>query len=214
MSQAPVTQQRARFTVKTPTGMEVQLLASREKKYYEEARDKYFSEYAFTMANDHRSLDRLLLLEVQMFRAQWMLAAGADYDAVDLEPAEEKALRAAIKDLNNQINELQRELGLTKAQRDKDAQADNVGAYLMKLKLAAKEHGIRRDRQVAKAIELSMELFAMAGAYSRSNDTERKKLGFESAEDIVTWVLDYMQPEFDEVDKAYRKNQKMWVREL
>lgn len=206
--------QRARHRVKSVTGMEIDLLHQREKKFYEQARDKYLNDFKFTAESDYRALDRLLLLETQMYRAQWMLAAGHDYDGVDLEPAETKALRAAEKDINAQITQIQKDLGLTKAQRDADAQADSVGAYIMKLKQAAREHGIRRDRQVAKAIELTMELFAMAGAYSRSNENERKKLGIESAEDIVTWILEYMQPEFDEVDKAYRKNQKMWVREL
>lgn len=203
-----------RFKVKSLTGQEIALLSKVEKVYYEEARDKYLKEFAFTVASDLRHLDRLLLLEVQMYRAQWWLSAGCDYQYVDLEPAEEIACRRTVKEVAAQIQEIQKDLGLTKATRDKDA-ADSVGAYITKLKLAAKQHGIKRERELGRALELTHELFALCGAYQRSNENERRKLGFESSDDIITWVTDYMAPEFRAIDEYFRANeQRFWVREL
>lgn len=205
---------RRSYPVQTIAGHPIELMHVREKKFYEQARDKYLSENVFSAASDKRGVDRLLLFETQVYRWQWMLAAGKDYDDVQLEPAEEVALRRSIKETEVMISQLQNDLGLTKVQRDKAGSAESVAEYLTNLKLRAKEHGVRRDKQVAKAIELINEVIAIAGSYKRSNDNERRKLGFETAEDIVDWILEVAQPRYDEVDKAYRENQKMWIRTL
>lgn len=204
----------SRHKVKNLTGQEIQLLSKVEKSYYEEARDKYLSEFTFTVASDLRSLDRLLLLEIQMYRAQWYLAAHSDYEGVDLEPAEEVSLRRTVKEAAAQIQEVQKDLGLVKAQRDKD-QADSVGAYITQLKLAAKQHGVKRERELGRALELTHELFSLCGAYQRANENERRKLGFDSADDIVEWVMGYMREEFNAVDEHFRANeQRFWVRDM
>jgi hypothetical protein len=203
-----------RWKVKNLVGQEIYLLSKMEQTFYVEARDKYLAEFAFTVASDLRGLDRLLMLEVQMYRAQWFLSAGCDYQYVDLDPAEEVACRRTVKECAAQIQEIQKDLGLTKAIRDKDA-ADSVGAYITKLKLAAKQHGIKRERELGRALELTHELFALCGAFQRSNEHERRKLGFDSAEDIVTWVMEYMAPEFNAIDEYFREHeQRFWVREL
>lgn len=209
-----VRNRRPRFKVSTVTGGEVELLHEREKKYYEEARDRYTKDFTFTVASDLRALDRLLLLEVQMHRAQWFLAAGMDYELVDLDPREETDLRRTVKEAVAQIAEIQRDLALTKKQRDAE-QVDSVGAYLTRLRLAAKQHGIKREKELGKALELTHELFALCGAYQRGNAEERRKLGFENADLIVDWVMSYMQPEFQAVDDHFRANeQRFWIREM
>lgn len=214
MSQASVGTRRPRHKVTTVTGQEIELLHQREKTFYETARDKYTAEFSFTIASDLRALDRLLLLETQMYRTQWYLAAGMDYDAVDLDPKDEVALQRTVKEVVNQIGEIQRDLGLTKAQRDKDSH-ESVGAYLVDLKIRAKEHGVKREKELGKALELVHELFGLCGAYQRSNDHERKKMGFDSADDLIEWVTGYMQPEFKQIDDYFRENQqKFWVRKL
>lgn len=213
-SEPQVRNRRPRFKVTTVTGGEVELLHEREKKYYEEARDRYTTDFTFTVSSDLRSLDRLLLLEVQMHRAQWFLAAGMDYQLVDLDAREETDLRRTVKEAVTQIAEIQRDLGLTKKQRDAE-QVDSIGAYLTKLRLAAKQHGVKREKELGKALELTHELFALCGAYQRGNADERKKLGFENGDMIVDWVMTYMQPEFQAVDDYFREHQqRFWVREM
>lgn len=206
-----VVQGRRRPKVKTLGGVDIELMHSREKDLYEHARDKYLSEYSFTMANDLRTLDRLLLMEVQIARIQWWTAAGRDYDDVDLEPKDEVELRRSQKELAAQIIELQNTLGLTKSQREKQT-VDSVGGYIQQLQVAAKEHGINRERQLGKALELTKELFALKGAFLRSNETERRKLGFEGPMDIITWIDEYMEPQFNEIDEYFRANQARFYR--
>lgn len=203
---------RVQQTVKTITGHDLELQTDKEKKYYEEARDKYLSENKFTAASDLRALDRLLLLEVQMFRCQWQIAAGVDYDLNFLTTQQEKDLHRLTKELGPMISTVQNDLGLTKAQRDKD-QHESIGAYINDLKVRAKAFGVMREKQLGKALEWTKELFSIAGAYQRANDAERKKLGFESAEDIVEWILTVFKPEFDSVDEYFREHdQKNWIR--
>lgn len=195
-------------------GQVLDLQTADEKKYYESARDKYLSENKFTHASDLRGLDRLLLLEVQVQRWQWQLAAGVDYDLNFLDAREEAALQKSLKETSAMISNIQMDLGLTKLQRDKE-QADSVGAYLVQLKQRAKEMGVMREKQLGKALELTKELFNLVGAYQRSNEAERRKLGFESPEDILDWVTEVMKPSFDEVDEHFRKNQqRFWIRNV
>ena len=209
-----ITERPVRRQVKTVDGSEIELLHAREVDFYEAARDRYLADFKFGLASDLRSLDRLLLLETQMYRCQWQLSAVTDYQGVDLDVTEETLLRRAIKELGTQISEAQKDLGLTKVQRDK-AQEDSVGAYLTNLKVRAKEHGIKREREVSKAIELSKELFSLVGAFRRANAEERRKLGIEDADQILTWVWEYMRPEFDHIDELYRAGQqKFWIRSI
>lgn len=150
----------------------MELQTDKEKKFYEDARDKYLSENKFTAASDMRALDRLLLMEVQMFRWQWQLAAGVNYELEFLDAAEEAAIRRSVRETAPLISAVQNDLGLTKAQRDAD-QHESVGKYITQLKIAAKEFGVMREKQLGKAIELTKELFNVAGAYKRSNEIGR-----------------------------------------
>lgn len=205
---------RGLYVVQTLSGHPLELQTAQEKGFYEEARDRYTTENAFTAASDKRSLDRLLFFETQMFRWTWQLSLGMDYDYQYLDAAEETRLRRSVKETAPLISQLQNDLGLTKSARDK-AKAESVGEYLTLLQQAAKEHGIRREKQLGKALELTKELFNVAGTYKRSNAKERAKLGFESPEDVIDWVLEVMKPEFDAVDDHFRTHQqKFWLRKL
>jgi Skp family chaperone for outer membrane proteins len=154
------------------------------------------------------------LLEVQMFRCQWQVAAGVDYELNFLTAQQEKDLQRMLKELSPMISTLQNDLGLTKAQRDKD-QHESIGSYINDLKVRAKAFGVMREKQLGKALELMKDTFSVAGAYKRSNEHERKKLGFESAEDVIDFILETVKPQFDEVDEYFRENdQKFWIRRL
>ncbi|KRB80136.1 hypothetical protein ASE01_01140 [Nocardioides sp. Root190] len=205
-----------KIEVTSVTGQKIQFLHKSEKDYYEQAKQKYLDECSFTHANDLRTVDRLLNLEVQCQRYQWYTLAGIHYDATLIEPKAEVEYRRAIKDMQTQIAELQKSLGVTKAEREASTQrADSVGAYITELVQRAKDFGVMRETD--KAMELANQLFAMAGAYKRSNENERRKIGLENPETIVDWITDVMQPEYEEIDHHFKKNedgQKYWIRRL
>lgn len=198
------------FKVKTLAGQQLELQHASEKKFYEDAQKKYTTENKFDVASDLRSLDRLVFLETLMHRWQTWLGSGRDYEGY-LAPSQEEQIRKSIKETSTLISQLQADLGLTKSQREKD-QFESVGAYIVKLQQAAKAHGIRREKELATAIDLCKQLFSLVGSYRRANENERQKLDIENAEQILDWIQNYMQPEFDAVDQHFRTHeQKFWV---
>lgn len=205
------------WVVTTNTGLNFTFLTQEERDLYAHALGYYRKQNVFTHESDQRTLERLVFLEVMIFRYQSWLAVMRAYDTVvprALDPKDVTDIQRQLKDLHAMVSSVQTDLGLTRSQREKE-QHDSVGSYITQLKQAAREHGIRRDKQTAKAIELFMTLKSLCGAYRRSDDAERKKMDLESAEDIVNWVLDVAAPQFDEIDSHYRaNNQKMWLRKL
>ena len=199
--------------VKTVSGFEIEVMGRYEAKYFRDQMTKYLAENKFTAVTDLADLDRLLFLELMIFRWTGWLASGKDYDGI-LAPSQEDQIRKNIKEVGPQISTIKQDLGLTKSQRDKEA-FESVGQYLVDLKARAKEHGVRREKQLTTAICLVKELFSLIGTYDRSNELERTKIGLESPEDILDWIRNHMKPEFDEVDAYFRANQqKFWVRKV
>lgn len=195
-------------------GQNLNLLNQDEADFYNEARDKYMAQNVFTQASDLRAVDRLVLFETMMSRAQFYLASGCDYTGHNLVLAEQEACRKTIKETQLLVSSIQNELGLTKDARDRD-QADSVGSYITKLQLAAKAHGVMRERQAGHAIEMLKEIFSMAGSYLRANNAERMKIGYDSPEDVIRIIWEVHKPNFDEIDKEYRATtQRFFIRDL
>lgn len=200
-------------TVKTVSGFEIEVMGVNEARYYVDQMAKYLNENAFTAVTDLADLDRLLFLELLIFRWTGWLSSGKDYDGY-LTQSQEDQVRKNIKEVGPQISTIKNDLGLTKSQRDKEA-FESVGQYINDLKARAKEHGVRREKQLTTGIALTKELFSLISTYDRSNALERTKIGLESPEDILDWVRGHMMPTFNEVDEYFRKNQqRTWVRKL
>lgn len=195
-------------------GQEIHVQGNEEAKFYKAQRDRYLVENAFTMQSDLADLDRLLFLELLDFRWRTWLASGKDYDGGWLTPGQEEQVRKNLKDNSPLISQVKADLGLTKSARDKE-KAESVGAYLTELKARAKEHGVRREKQLTVALCLMNELFSLVGTYDRSNQLERSKIGLDTPDDILDWIRDIMKPRYEEVDAHFRANsQKFWVGKL
>jgi len=198
------------FKVTTLDTSSLELQHEAERKFYVTAQKKYVTDNKFDVASDLRALDRLIFLETMMHRWTSWLASGQDYDGL-ITPQQEEQIRKNIKETGPLISSIQNDLGLTKSQREKD-QFESVGAYINKLQIAAKAHGIRREKQLTRSLDLINQLFSMVGAYRRSTDTEKKKLGIESPDQILEWIDVHMRAEYDEVDAYFREHdQKAWV---
>ena len=200
--------------VQTLTAQAINLQSRDEADFYREAQQRYTADNRFTIASDMRSLDRLIFYETLSFRWTTQLASGRDYDDTILTPQEEDTLRKNLRETAPLISSIQNDLGLTKAAREKE-NMDSPAAYINRLKLAAKEHGVRREKQLGKALELTKELFSLAGAYHRASESERRKLEIENADVIVEYILTVMKPQFDDIDDYFREHQqKFWLRNI
>jgi len=195
-------------------GTVITLLTQAEADFYLQAQQKYLAENTFTVASDLRAIDRLVLFETMVSRAQSFLASGYRYDGHTIGPSEETDLRRMLKETSALIQQIQEGLGLTKEARERD-QADSVAGYIKTLQLAARAHGVKRERELGKALEILHEIFGMCGAYLRANTVERAKLGYDEPEDLLRIILEVHKPEFDLVDKHFRDHeQRFFVRDL
>lgn len=200
--------------VQTLAGQTIQVQGSGERDFYVNQQQKYMAENTFTAITDLQDLDRLLFLELLVHRATCWLASGQNYHGELLSPSEEADCRKVIKENAPLISTIKNDLTLTKSQRDKE-QFESVGKYLTDLKARAREHGIKREKELGKMLALGKELFSIVGTFDRADEVERQKLGLESTDDIVDWVRTVMKPEFDRIDDYFRTHQqKFWVRQI
>jgi hypothetical protein len=196
--------------VATPSGQYIEVLGDAERDFYEGQRKAYMTQNLFTNTSDLLDLDRLLFLELLIYRASSWIGSGSDYDGLPISDQQEVAQRRSLKETSSLISVIRNDLGLTKSQRDKDAYS-SVGTYITQLKQRAKEFGVHRQKQLATGITLNKQLFAILGAYDRSDEVERKKIGFENADEILDWIRTVMIPEFDAVDAYFVEHtQKYW----
>lgn len=194
------------------SGESLQVMTEVEARWFTANRDKYLTETKFTDVTDLQDMDRLLCLELLMFRWNQHLAAGRDYEG---NLVDDDLLRKQVKEQSEAITKLKQSLGLDKKTRDAALNEGNFNAWFMDVKRRAKLFGIHRENQLNKALGLINELSANIGAFDRSDAEERRKIGFETEVDIVAWIRDSMLPDFRAVDEYFIEHeQKLWKRDL
>lgn len=197
------------FSVKSPTGSDVNLQTEAESRYYEKQRDKYLKDNRFTNVSDFQDLDRLLTLEVMVHRWSTWLTQGFDYLASRVN---EKELKDSIKEYSTEIRLLKQALGIDRVNREKD-KGETLGDYLQVLLLRAKEFGYQRNAEYEKSVTLMWELINMIQTYDRCDEQERRELDL-SHESIIEWIRTRMMKDWDEMIAAFRKNQRAWIHDV
>lgn len=197
------------YTVESPSGSTIALQNESEANYYERQRDKYLSDNRFTNVSDIEDLARLLTLEVMVHRWSNWLTQGFDYLASRINETE---LKTNIKEYSTEIRLVKASLGIDRAQREKD-KGETVGDYITTLLERAKEFGVHRDEQYAKAVTFLWELISQINTHDRCDPQERRELDL-SAESIIDWVRTTVIPEWDDLDKSFRVNQRVWIAQL
>lgn len=204
--------ERQEFEVELCSGEQLTVQTVVEAHWFTVAKDKYLQETRFTENTDLQDLDRLLCLELVMFRWNQHLAKGHDYQG---NVVDDDLLRRQIKDQSQAITLVKQSLGLDKKSRDAAMSEGNFAVWIADLKRRAKIFGIHREQQLQKALVLINELSAIVRAYDRGDAEERRKLGFETNEDIVSWVRESMMPAYHQIDEHFRANeQRYWKRDM
>ncbi len=199
------------FHVSLVSGETLNVLSSGEVRWFVESRDNYMAQTKFSETTDLRDLDRLLVMELMVFRLSQHMAQGKDYDGFEIDDA---LIRRNLRELSEQINRTKDAMGLTKKARNDAANEGDTATYLSNLRARAKIFGIHRENQLTRALVLINELASIVGAFDRSDEEERERLGFRDEKEIILWVRERMLPEFKEVDEHFRANeQRYWIRE-
>lgn len=195
--------------VTCPSGATIKVLSDGEKEYYEQIATRYQADNIFQNITDYQELDRLLIMELMVYRWSQWLSEERDY-AGELVNVDE--IRKNIIENSKEIRLVKKALGLDKATRDKES-AESVGEFIHQLKLRAKEFGIMRNEQAVSAITMWKELIGIITFYHNSTPEERKEFN-RTSDDIMQWILDQNE-QFEKIDEEFRAgSQQFWIREL
>lgn len=196
------------LSVKLPSGAEFKVLTPSEVEYVNDRVHQYQRTFKWDNISDVQDVDRIVIMELFVYRWGSFLAMGKDYYDDDVD---EQALRKSINDWSGELRLVKKSLGMDKATRDKDSGDDSVPAYLERLRLRAKEFGINRNKMMDKGLVLSQQVIALATLYKNCDQQERLEQRC-TAEDVCNWLLEVYIPEFQVVDSDFRKtSQTLWI---
>lgn len=171
---------------------------------------RYMTDNKFTNISDLQDVDRMLVEELLCFRWGIWISRQRDYWGDPVDPNE---LQKALKEHSAELRQLKKMLGIDKVARDKERGDESLTAYLINLRQRAKQFGVMRDNQTAKAIELFQQASSLVTFHFNCTPEERKE-NHITADDFIEWFRDVAIPEFEEVDRHFREtNQKMWITE-
>lgn len=182
-----------------------------EVDYITERAALYLSQNHFPNISDLQDVDRMLILELMVFRWGSWLSREKNWwgDAVD-----DDKLQKSLNAYSTELRQLKKQLGLDKATRDKEKGEDSVAAYLQNLQIRAREFGIMRESQLAKCIELFQQLQALVTLHRNSDETERREM-HTTQDDLFEWLTTVAFPEFNIIDAHFREHsQKAWIRSV
>lgn len=195
--------------VETPSGATLNLMALEEQAYYSQRKTQYLTHNHFTNVSDLQDVDRLLTLEVMVYRWSVWLTRGFDYV---MSRVDEHALKTNIKEYSTEIRLLKQSLGLDKVTRERD-KGESVGDYLENLKRRARQFGIHRNKQYEVTVTMMARLRTMVTTFDRSDDEEREELDLSEAS-IIEFIRESIIAPFDQIDDDFREEQKIWIKEL
>lgn len=207
--QEPVHEDEYR-ALKLPSGATFYVY-SQEVKYLQERVKRYQSDNKFVNISDLQDIDRMMILELLIWRYGTWVTQQRDYWG---DPVDETGIGKHIKDLSNELRAIKQSLGIDKVSRDKQKGEESALSYLQNLRIRAREFGVMRESQLNKALELFNEAKALVVLHYNSDEDERRELHVQ-AKDILEWFRDKAIPEYDRIDDHFRQNsQKFWVREM
>jgi hypothetical protein len=196
-------------TVQTVSGEEMTVQTAAEERWYSNTKQSYLEQLRFTETTDLRDLDRVLLMELLIFRWGQHLAAGADYQGFEVD---EDKMRMQLRQFSEQLNKTKESMGLAKRARDAATAEGNFAVMVSDLKMRAAKFGMHRQKQLQEALVLMNELSAIVGAYDRADTEEREKIGFENEAEIMKWIRATMLPEYKALDEHFRTHeQSLWT---
>lgn len=182
-----------------------------EVDYLTDMAARYLADNHFTNIADLQDVDRMLIMELMVFRWGTWLSRGMDYDRRDIDA---DAIEKSLVKHSAEVRQIKTQLEITKKARDRAKGEDSVPVYIANLLAHAKEFGVMRERQLAKALELFNDLKAMMTLYLNCDELERQEFHIE-IEDVLEWIVSSAIPEYDSIDAYFRANsQRFWVRTI
>lgn len=201
--------------VELPSGAPVKI-HKEEVDVFNKRVKQYLSENAFSNVSDFQDLDRVVVLELFIWRyGQWLLM-DHDYEGVVIDRQE---CQKAIKENSVEVRAVKAALNLDKKSRDQNKGTESVADFIQKLGIRARHFGYARNKQMDKMLEIGNDLRALITLYKNCTPEERRHLRC-TEEHVMNWIENVFITEYDEIDKAFRdgtdggEGQKLWVGEV
>lgn len=201
--------EESEYNAVSPSGAPVSLLSQGEVDFYETNCDRYNTAFKLDNVSDILELDRILLLEVMVFRwGQWMLNQGLDYQnsPVNFD------LSKNIKEFSNEIRNIKAALGVDKKTREL-SKGGNTANFINTLLERARQFGYHRNDQVIKAYTNWKELQGLITLYENCIPSERSEFACHEP-DIIDFIKEKCE-ELDLIDERFRnEQQRYWIRDF
>lgn len=192
-----------------PSGATLTVMTVGERDYLHERIGLYHDHNQFTNISDLQDLDRLMGMELMVYRWQNWQGTGTDYNG---EPFDERYLNAQMKDYSTELRQLKKLLGLDRPARERAKGEGSVPHFWANLLERAKAFGVMRERQLDRALELTNELIGMVQLHDNATPKEREEMHVQT-EDVIAWIREVYTPEYQSIDAHFRANeQRFWVR--
>lgn len=195
--------------VRLPSGANFLVLTDSEKNYVEERVTRYLADNHFVNVSDFQDIDKMVIFELFMHRWSLWMSKGVDYYN---DPVDAKVLAQQLNAYSTELRLLKKNLGIDKVARDRQRGDDSAAAYLDNLRRRAKEFGVMRNKQSAKAIELFQQLKSLIILHDNCDELEQRENAC-TIDDVMAWVREIAIPEFDALDETFkREKQSQWIR--
>lgn len=202
-------QNQGTIEVTTPSRASFYVLTESERDYYHDMAGRYLNDNKFGNISDLQDLDRVLMMELMIYRWGRWISSECDYWGQEIDP---ERLNKGIKEFSTEVRQLKKAVGIDKPSRDRD-KGESFATYVEDLRRRAKEFGVLRNEQAVAAITLFQELIALVQWHDNCTDEEKRENDIE-AHDIIEWVRQ-VKPEFTEIDRKFRESsQKYWISDM
>lgn len=168
MPQPPNTPPQVTFEFELPSGGVLHLQTAEEVDLMQTSHDRLEAEYAFEKLNDKMAFSSLLTQQLIAVRSQQKISGMVPefdgsgkplgtYKYVKLKAAEEQAAHKALSNATEQIQAIEKQLGIDKKTRDA-GNTESVQSYMVRVKRAAMAFGIHINERVRAYEAFCMEL--------------------------------------------------------
>lgn len=193
--------------VNLPSGTPFPTMNDEEAAHVRRLIDGYL-EMRFDHTSDLSELDRLVSMELLVFRYTSWLALGETYNGAHLDPK----LNSHVKELSLEIRTTKGKLGIDKVNRDRARGEGSLHQRITALLQHARAFEIHRCDQVELALELMNQLISLTQLHVnlREHEDEQREMGVTAAE-LIDWIWEKLRPQFEQLDEHFRDHvQRMW----
>lgn len=201
------------FEVELPGGGKLYVQSVEEVELWARSRDRYLEDYHLSKQNDLVLLGALLQQQILLFRAQRNVNGMVPeldtqrrptgvYIMKEVEPDEVAAYMKALTGASDQIQKIEKTLGIDKTSRESGG-TFTVADYVKNLKKAARMRGIHLSQRLI-AYEDVIGQVRWRIRLLRNGDAEDRAYHDLTPEKIIDWLEARLQ-ELEAVDQKFAK---------